>query len=204
MKKLRFFLVITVIFGLLSFIQASDLSKIKFHDAYLFDENVQLAIERGAVDGKIANYLMDETVGIDIKAAIINALSWEGSIPNLSTFRMFLGRKYQVNESNLNIDNLTADEQFCLGYMTFLNDATDSGKAAAIIEKAKTQLPNSFTINIILSMAKANIAVEKGDWCAAWTTCEKVLNNASLSIDMESSAVDAIKSGLENLKEKCN
>lgn len=204
MKKLRSLLVFIIVFGLIGILQASDLSKIKFYDAYMFDEFVQQASETGAIDGKIATCLMDEEVGVDIKAAVINALSWDGTSPNLSTYRMFLGRKYRVNEKDLNMDILTAHEQFCIGYMTFLTNDSNAEEAATILEKAKTQLSDSYTINIILAIVKASGASEKGEWCAAWTTCEKVVNDAALNIDMEAAAIEAINSDLESLKEKCN
>lgn len=204
MNKLRFLLLTLSVFTLNVLFAGSAFPDVKFYDSYLHNEYVQQASETGTLDGKLATYLMDESIDIDIKAAVINALSWDKEQNNLSTLRQFLGRKYHTTENELNIDDLTADEAFCVGYMSFMNNNADSDEVAMILKKAKEKSSNSYTVSIILSMAKANLAIEKGDWCTAWATCEKVIFDNSLEMDMESAAVELINTGLEAIKSKCN
>jgi len=140
MNKLRFLLITLSVFTFNVLFAGSAFPDVKFYESYIHNEYVQQASETGSLDGKLAGYLMDVDVDIDVKAALINALSWDKDFRNVLTFKQFLGRKYGVPYDAINIDILTADEIFCFGYMSFLSNNSDSEEAVVILEKAKEKI----------------------------------------------------------------
>lgn len=77
----------------------------------------------GVLDGKSAYFLMDENNPIDQKAAIINALiESDKDSENATTFSMFLARKHGANFQDMDLNLLSADELFCMGYLTIMDE----------------------------------------------------------------------------------
>jgi len=183
----------------------SPLSNIKFYFAYQSNEKVQLAEQQGFLDGNIAFYLMDENVAIDQKAAVINALNWdEKGKNNADTYKMFLGRKYGKGYENLDISELTGVESFCLGYMLLLDKNRKPEESLPVLEQAKTKNAKSYTVSIIHALASAQNFLNNSDECNAWTVCNKVRSDVSLTQDLSSEAVRIIFTEVDNYKNTCN
>ncbi|HHT9109297.1 MAG TPA: hypothetical protein ACFYD9_11675, partial [Candidatus Wunengus sp. YC64] len=60
---------------------------------------------------------------IDVKAAVINGLSWrfEGK-NNAELYAYYLALLYHLSITELDTAFLSADEIFCLGYLTVMDD----------------------------------------------------------------------------------
>ena len=205
MKKTSLILIIAlfILYGS-TVLAGSPLSQIKFYSAYQMNEKVQLAENRGILDGEIAFYLMDESVLLENKAAVINALSWgEKGKNNTDTYKMFLGRKYGKSYLDLNLDELKGDELFCLGYMIFMDENRDLSEAIPVLERAKANNEKSFTVNLIYSLSLAQVFINDSEDCRAWEFCNNFRNNEELTQDMNQAAVDIIFSSIDEYKVDC-
>jgi hypothetical protein len=182
----------------------SPLIHTKFYSAYYLNEKVQLAEQVEFLDGKIAGYLADKNVSPDLKVAVINALQWnEKGKNNIETYQMFLGRKYGKSQESLNPDELTGDELLCLGYMISLDKSRKLTEALPILEKAKNKNSQSYTTQLIYSLALAQNFINKSDACQAWTVCNNVRNDAALMQDLNAEAIVIIFEKVDEYKEKC-
>ena len=205
MKNLKYIFV----FALIAFvgnilIASSPLSDIKFYMAYQSNEKVQLAEQQGFLDGDISFYLMDEAVSIDQKAAVINALDWgEKGKNNVVTFKMFLGRKYGKSYEALDVAELSAVESFCLGYMLMLDDNKNLENAKNALEQAQTKNVKSYAINLVHAMASGQNFLNASDECGAWTACNNVRTDVSLTQDLNSEAIRIIFAEVDNYKSSC-
>ncbi len=206
MKNTKYLLIISLIVFIGNTLMAgSPLSNIKFYMAYQFNEKVQLAEQQGFVDGAIAFYLMDESVTIDQKAAVINALNWdEKGKNNADTYKMFLGRKYGKGYEDLDVTELTGVESFCLGYMLLLDKNRKLEESLPVLEQAQTKSSKSFTVNIIHALASAQNFLNNSDECNAWTVCNNVRSDATLTQDLNGEAMRIIFVEVDNYKNACN
>ncbi|MBN1898894.1 MAG: hypothetical protein JW827_08965 [Spirochaetes bacterium] len=186
MKKISF---IILVFILTRFALAdSPITSTDFYKAYSEIDLVKEAKSSGVMSLKIAEYLSSPSNSIDKKAAVINALSWkfEGK-SNAELYSYYLALNQGQLLKNLDIDLLQADEIFCLGYLTVMDDYFHPEKAFLLLEKAKNNLKNSFTASMILALAKAQKAMDS-DWCTVWKLTEEVLHNESLDQDLRPEA----------------
>lgn len=206
MKNIRrLFLGTLSFFVMLNVYADSPLIRTSFFTAYYLNEKVQYAEEIGFLDGAIGSFLTDQSVSVDLKAAVINALPWKDKgNNNIVTFRMFIGRKYGKSFDSLNNSELTADELFCLGYMTMLNNLKELPDALILLMKAKAKSPESFTINMFYSLAVAQDHLNNSRKCDAWTVCDHVRNDASLNRDLNQDAVALIFEQVNKYKINCD
>ncbi len=206
MKKFRAILLVALALLTSSIIFAgSPLIKASFYEAYQFNETVQYAETHGVVDGKIAFYLMDENITLGDKTAVINALKWnEKSKANADTYKMFLGRKYGVAYENLELNNLKGDELLCLGYMMLLDENKELSDAIGVLDMAIEKNAKSYITNLIHALAKAQMHLNDGQDCDAWTVCNTVRTNSSLSKDINDQAINLIYQEVDAYKSACN
>ena len=206
MKKLSSVLIAVLItFTCSSIFAASPLIKASFYEAYQFNETVQYAESQGVVDGKIAFYLMDENINLGEKAAVINALKWnEKSTANADTYKMFLGRKYGVAYESLELTSLTGDELLCLGYIMLLDENKNISETIVVLEMATEKNTKSYITNLIYALAKAQMHLNDGLDCDAWTVCNTVRANSSLSKDINDQAINLIFQEVDAYKSACN
>ena len=109
MKNFRSILIIlSLVFASNLIFAASPLIKASFYEAYQSNEMVQYVEEHGILEGRVSAYLMDESVSLGEKAAVINALPWnEKNKESVDTYKMFLGRKYGVGYEDLKINDIS-------------------------------------------------------------------------------------------------
>lgn len=206
MKKTKIILgVASFMFLAASLFAGTPLSKTQFYNAYLSNDQVQYANEKGIVDGKVYSFLSDGNVGIDVKAAMINALSWDAKGKNsVDAYKMFLGRIYHTSYDKLNPDDLTGEELFCLAYMMVLDQSKNIKLALPYLEKAKSMLPNSYTVSMIYALCQAEILASEKKDCQAYKTCDQVRNNTSLTKDLDPAAIEMISENIDQYKNSCN
>ncbi|MFH0865418.1 MAG: hypothetical protein V1904_04455 [Bacteroidota bacterium] len=181
----------------------SPITSTTFYTFYSDVVVVEKAHQSGTVDDTIADYLLSDTVAIDVKAAIINALSWNfNGKNNASLLTSFIMKKYSYsNGFDLNV--LSAEDIFCLGYLTIMDNYFQTEKPIKILTLASSKDPKSFTIQMILALAIAQHDMES-DFCAVYKGCVSVKNNMNLKQDMKQNAVDAIFSYINIYKPYCN
>jgi uncharacterized protein YdbL (DUF1318 family) len=172
---------------------------VDFHTAYASTPAVQQARAAGKLTNDLAAFLAAPNP-IAEKAAVINVLNNKGKQQNAKIFRDYLAKKAG---GTFNADAIGAEEQFALGYLTALDDPAQTQKALPMLEKAKVQIPDSFTVAMILNLVKAQQQIGKHA-CKAWTLTEDVLSDDSLTMDMREEAVDIIEESMGvHAKDNC-
>ncbi len=181
----------------------SPITATDFYKAYLDVKMVQRAHLEGVMGVEIAGFLSSPENPVDVKAAVINALSWrfEGK-NNAELYTYYLGLLYHMSVTDLNTDFLSADEIFCLGYLVAMDDYFHPENAIILLEEAYRSVKDSFTVSMILALAKAQ-AVFDLDWCETWKITESVLKNTDLKQDMRPEAKKIIVDYMTLYREYC-
>lgn len=178
--------------------------KTNFSGFYSSVEQVNLAEQYGKLDGKIASYLLDGSVSLENKAAVINAMYVDSKADfNASTFRQYLARQTKGDWQNLDLAELTSDELFCLGYLTVMDAPSEPQAAFVILEQAKEKSSSSFIINLFYSLVHAQVFADDNNYCAAFKVCEDVRNNSALNADFSEAAINVIFESVNDYQEKC-
>ncbi|MBV6479364.1 MAG: hypothetical protein HGGPFJEG_02135 [Ignavibacteria bacterium] len=129
---------------------------------------------------EFADFLHSRINAIDLKAALINALGWEKVSGNTEKYCMYIFNK---TPDELDIDELGAEDLFVIGYLSAMENYHNPNESLEFLKKAKKKLSKSYTVNIIYSLVKSQIAMEK-DFCSVWKIYNKVDNNKKLNHDM--------------------
>jgi hypothetical protein len=180
----------------------SPITSTDFYSAYAEYAIVNKAHEAGVMNESIAAYLLSDTVAIDVKAAIINGLSWsiEGK-QNATLLMPYIQKKYKTS-GEPDMKTLSADDLFCLGYLTIMDNYFQTEKPLKLLSLARKKKPDSYTINIILALAEGQEAMAT-DFCRVYKICEEVRKNYSLTQDMKMDALNIIFGYIEDYKGYC-
>ncbi len=146
------------------------LTDISFWEPYAVDfKFVKAAADTGVITDEIAKYLLDEKVSNDLKAAIINALSFDFEEKhNATVYLQRLKPKYHFAESGyLPLDTLNAQELLCYGYLTVMDNYFEFQEAIPILELAIEKEPLDCSINLVLAILKAQQGYMKSSCEAA-------------------------------------
>jgi uncharacterized protein YecT (DUF1311 family) len=181
----------------------SPLTSTPFSQAYPEVEIIQYVKMQGAIDENIAQYLSSTDNPVDVKAAVVNALSWgEQAQKNARFYLEYLKKTHgQTNEARL-IEQLSADELLCLGYLRALGDYFQPEKALPLLKQAKIKKPESLTFALVNMLAEAE-TVMGSDWCKVWRLSENTLNDQQLQWDMRREAIEIVENYLVNYREYC-
>lgn len=182
----------------------SPITATDFYKAYMDVKMVQRAHLEGVMGLEIAEFLSSPDNPIDVKAAVINALSWKfDGKNNAELYAYYLALLYHVPVSELNTDFLGADESFCLGYLTVMDDYFHPEFAIPLLDEAIKSINDSFTVSIIFAVVKAQAAFDS-DWCAVWREIKAVLENKRLKQDLRPEATKIILDYMVLYKEYCD
>lgn len=184
----------TFVFSITAFAD-SPLTATDIYTAYNDVEIIKDAQESQEIDKQIAYYLADEKNPIDVKIAVINAVyysrSWGSN--NESTADKYTQLIYSKKLEKLDLDTLNEDQLLCIGYIMVLDDYFNPEKSMAILKKALDKKPDSFTYNIIYTLAKTQQIMHNGDdWYFVYDYTQKVVNNKKLIKDMRPEAITII------------
>jgi hypothetical protein len=181
----------------------SPITATDFYKAYLDVKMVERAHMEGVMGLEIAEFLTSPENTIDVKAAVINALSWKfDGKSNAELYAYYLALLYHVSVTELDTEFLSADEIFCLGYLTAMDDYFHPERALPLLEEAHKVMKESFTVSIILALASGQ-AVMEYDWCEVWRLTEEVLKNKELKHDLRPEAIKMIIDYMVLYKEYC-
>ena len=181
----------------------SPITSTPFYTAYSDIEMVRIAEKSGVLTLSIARYFSSTTNPIDVKAAVINALSWdiEGK-NNAELFFEFLEDFYKEDIDSVTLEPLSVDEIFCLGYLMAMDDYFYVYEALDVLYTAWDLNDTSFTISIILAIVEAQDAMDF-DWCEVWLLTEGVLFDKTLKKDMRDEAIEIIVDYMKLYEEYC-
>ena len=181
----------------------SPITSTDFAKAYQDYDIVKKAQQTRTLDLEMAEYLSSNSTPIDIKAALINALSWkfEGK-RNALLYRYYLGLSYNQPSENLKPSQLNDDELFALGYLTIMDDYFKPQKALPYLEAAQRRSPKSYTVAMVNALAQAQVALDS-DWCQVWQATEKVVNDSTLDQDLRPTAQKIILDYMSLYEESC-
>ena len=181
----------------------SPITATKFYEAYLDVKMVERAHLEGVMGLEIAEFLTSPENPIDVKAAVINALSWRfDGKNNAELYAYYLALLYHVSVIELDTEFLCADEIFCIGYLTAMDDYFHPEKALPLLEEAHKVMKDSFTVSIILALARGQKVMDY-DWCEVWRLTEGVLKNKDLRQDLRPEATKMIVDYMVLYKEYC-
>lgn len=181
----------------------SPITATKFYEAYMDVKMVERAHLEGVMGLEIAEFLTSSENPIDVKAAVINALSWKfDGKNNAELYAYYLALLYHVSITELDTEFLSADEIFCIGYLTAMDDYFHPEKALPILEEAHKVMKESFTVSIIMALVRGQ-AVMDYDWCEVWRLTEGVLQNKELKHDLRPEATKRIVDYMILYKEYC-
>lgn len=145
----------------------SPITSTDFYTAYLDVEIVNTAESEGIVNSEIAKYLSSPENPIDVKAAVINALGWdfEGKSNADGYAKLVFGKSVK----DLDLNNLSGDQLFCLGYLMAMDDYFNVDNAIPILEKANSKMADSLTVSLITAVVKAQKAMDDTEnWNEVW------------------------------------
>ena len=168
----------------------SPITSTNFSSAYMDQDIVNKALETKVLNSDIAKFLTDSKNNYGVKAAVMNALGWNfNGKDNAERYA-----KLVLNKSvkDLDITQLSGNDSFCIGYLMALDDYFNVDDAIPYLEKAKKEIPNSYTVSIITALVKSQDALQAGKTFTVWNNVKEVQDNKSLTQDMKPEAVDII------------
>ena len=93
--KTQLFLIVLIFTGASFLFSDSPLTSTPFYKAYSEINIIKVARVQGTLNLEMAEYLSSGSVSLDLKAALINALSWDINGKNNSDlYKYYLGLKY--------------------------------------------------------------------------------------------------------------
>jgi len=204
MKKIALLIICALTFTVQTVKADSPITSTYFAASYYNYPIVLDAELKGELTDDIAAFLLDKNNPIDAKAAVINAMGWSyDGTKNSEKFKEYLAKSKGVTTAQINLDNLSADELFCMGYLLALDDYFTVDDAINMLEKAASKNKTSFTIHLILNLTKAQKTMDT-NFCAVWTLTAEALNNKSLKRDMKTTAIQSVVDYMIMYKSECD
>ena len=171
----------------------SPITSTDFYRAYLDYPIVQKAEQEGVIDIEIAEYLYSRSIPIDLKVAVMNALSWGPEEKrNADFFTYYLALRYRTPTDHLHPRWLLPTELFCLGYLTILDNYFEPSHGRILMELAIDQMAPSFAASLVYGLALAQELSIDGDYASSWNVIEKVLTDQALPQDFRPEAIEIV------------
>lgn len=170
----------------------SPVTSTPFSNAYSDIDIVKESQGLSTITGEVADYLKSGDHPIDTKAALINALYNADAWDTRNNTEIYSNYLYGKPLKDLDLNSLGGEELFCLGYLLLLDDYFHPEKSLPLLEKAREKIPDSFTVAIIISIARSQKELfgEGNDSC--WQNTEKILKDTTLKRDLRPEAIDII------------
>lgn len=186
----------------------SPITSTNFYQAYLHHKLVKEAQESGELNMAMAEFLSstEKKDSIQLKVAIINALSWDADGKhNADFYWAFLKKKN--GDRNLPTDKLSGDELLCLSYLKIMDDYNAAKEPLQLASMALKLQPESYTYQMISALIKAQNAFLNGvypqAWCKVYQVVNQVENNKELTRDFKPEATEIIFEYINIYEEYC-
>ena len=96
----------------------------------------------------------------------------------------------------------SGDLIICMAYLKSLDNYFEVNDAVLMAQKARSKMPQSFTVSIVTALIEAQKAFD-GDWCEVYQITNRVRENKTLINDMNTAAKTAIFSYMDLYEEYC-
>lgn len=188
----------------------SPLTSTDFSQAYLDIPIVQEAFKsKGRMTNEMMEYIDNDANPLDIKLAIINAIGWNHQgLTNSKIFFMYVMNKKNY-QSEYNNDYLafkyyaTRDELICYAYMKALDNYFDVVEAFEIAGDALRKSPDSFAVNMIYNLIKAQGLTAYGEYCYSSQLFLSLKVNPKLKMDMRKESMSYVFEYMTSIGENC-
>jgi hypothetical protein len=208
MKKLFLFFILNLF--LTNIYADSPLTSTDFFKAYTAEPIVKkaLSLKKGKITTDILLYLADSTNPIDIKLATINALGWnvKGKNNSKAFLHFVLKNKNYNSEFHKDILSFTwhanAEELICYSYLKAMDNYFDISSALGYAELALKKDSNSFSINMIYRLIKAQGLTSLNEACLAFYQFNS-LKTDNLKNDMNRQAMIYVFEYLDDIGKDC-
>ena len=192
MKK-QILILIFVMLGLVHLFADSPLTSTPFYKAYSELNIIKAAKAKGILNFEMAEYLSSGSISLDLKAALINALSWNFDGKNNSElYSYYLCLKYGFSIKNFDISDLSTGELFSLGYLQAMDNYFHVEDSLNLLEMARENLDKSFTVAVIQTLVQAQTMMQSQNWSGIWPMFDELVNDESLKVDIRPEAVSII------------
>ena len=188
----------------------SPLTSTDFYKAYIDVPLVQDALKcKGKITNEMMAYINSDTSSLEVKLAIINAIGWnvKGNKSSKLYFKFVMNKKKYKSDFGGNSTafnwNATADELICYAYMKALDNYFDVSDAFEVAGLALKKNPNSFAVNMIYNLIKAQGLTAYGESCYASKTFSSLKNNAKLTMDMKKEAMPFVFEYMDYIGKDC-
>ena len=206
MKK---FLILILLISQYTFAD-SPLTSTDFYKAYIDVPLVQDALKcKGKITNEMMAYINSDTSSLEVKLAIINAIGWnvKGNKSSKLYFKFVMNKKKYKSDFGGNSTafnwNATADELICYAYMKALDNYFDVSDAFEVAGLALKKNPNSFAVNMIYNLIKAQGLTAYGESCYASKTFSSLKNNPKLTMDMKKEAMPFVFEYMDYIGKDC-
>jgi hypothetical protein len=208
MKKLL--IIIISIFTINSVWADSPITYTDFYKAYTDVPMVQQALKsKGKISDVMMTYLAVDSNTLDVKLAVINAIGWSHKgITNSTGFLNYVvkTKKYKVEANGKSISfkwYATPDELICYAYLRAMDNYFDVIDANEIAELALKKTPNSFSVNMIVRLIKAQGLNLLNEDCFGYAQFNTLKTNTQLQMDMRKEAEKYIFEYMNSIGENC-
>ena len=165
----------------------SPLTSTNIAEFYTEHDIVEYALENQVMDQRILDYLMDDNRPLDVKAAVINALSWTSALDRYQDLLNGLTKKYGTGD----VTQFSPGDLACLAYLSAMDDYFDVLEEAQWITLAMEKQQESATIRMLYAMIMGQLAMDF-DWCAVWEYTRLALQGLPEVRDMKTAAIQNI------------
>jgi hypothetical protein len=188
----------------------SPLTSTDFYKAYLDVPLVQEALKcKGKINNEMLEYIYEETNPLEIKLAIINAIGWnvKGNKSSKLYFKFVMNKKKYKSDFGGDYTafnwNATADELICYAYMKALDNYFDVSDAFEVAGLALNKNPNSFAVNMIYNLLKAQGLISYGETCYVKKMFNTLKNNPNLTADIKKEAMPFVFEYMDDIGKDC-
>lgn len=178
------------------------LAQIALQPAYADVAAVDRATKNRVLDKDAIDLLHSAETPIDVKVAVVNALGVSFD-PSQLRADAYTRAVYGKDAKALDKRALRGDELLVVGHLLALDDAMTTTKAAPFLEAAQRKLPTSFTVALVVALARQVNMSTTTQWCGLWRASERVLRDAKLVTDMREGAIDLAFDFLVNFRDSC-
>lgn len=165
----------------------SPLTSTNFAAFYTEYEIVEYAMNNQVLDQKVIDYLISDKNPLDVKAAVINALSWTAATDRHPDFLAALTQKYGTSDMSA----FSPGDLACFAYLSAMDDYFDVEQEAQWILMAIESRPESATFRMLYALIMGQLAMDY-DWCSVWMFTREALNGIPDTRDMKTAAIQNI------------
>ena len=205
MKRLFTALLLTLSWALMW--ADSPLTSTDFAENYKDHPMVQMALNLHGDDAdpyvpvSILDFLANKKSPIDVRLAVINAISWnfEGKSSGEQLYE-YLSKRYKAKTTDKLVKKLDAGTLAVYAYAKAMSDYFDVKEAQELGHKAvKKDKSKSFSVAFITSLIDAQVYLDS-DWDMVYKVVNNVLHDGSLHLDMRQDAIDSVMEYINEYK----